>query len=150
MKPIRQELIKTEKNATEALLVRLIRFPEERAVVAAIIQPDELATELKEHKKLYSLILAAPGGELEPMALQLYEILLARNDGAASDLLADLADIPHELSCLSETIRLCLYLHDQSNWRENLELEDGARMEWVSQECGRVQIPVETEDEQEW
>ena len=154
MNGLRSELTTSDKVAAEGLLIRLIRFPEERAILAAIVSPDTFAEDQETHRRLYSLVMGAPGGELQPIALTLYEILLDRSDFAAADLLVDLGSSDIFPCCLTETIQLGLHIRDnirdKAKFLADCRLEKDARGLLTCKNCEREEIPVEPDEELEW
>ena len=147
MRELKKEFREIE-TAERGLLARLVMHPDERATIAAILEAEKF--EKPVHRRVYSALMLVPGGELEPMGMGLYSLMISRADEKAAELVVELASTPCPASA-SELVMLAVYLHDQAGFRENERLAEEAFDRWIDEELERTDIPVGPDpDDLEW
>ena len=134
-------------DAEKSVLAYLVVHPEARAVIAAIVD-DPAQFENPKHQRLYSALMSAPGGELAPLGVELYLLLLSRSDLEAADLLVELSTTPQPF-CNTKLIQLAICVRDQARYREDIRLQEEARESWLQDpECSEP--PDREDDGLEW
>lgn len=132
--------------AEKAILARLIVHPEERSMIAAILEAQDLGNSV--HRRMFSLIQQMPADLLDAIDTALLQVLYSRADDDLSDLLL-LLSCSERPDSISETLMLAVHIHDQSVCRENTRLEEKALRDWLDEEPGFGEPPMADEDE-EW
>jgi replicative DNA helicase len=130
------------KVAERGVLARLVLNPDERSLVTAILEQADF--ELPEHRRLFCVLAQLPACIVDTCGLDLLELLHARADEEAVNLLMDLAFVPHP-SSLTELLRLAVWVHDQAVYRELLTLEEKAMRDLLDDPDFSDESPPEDE-----
>lgn len=142
MRQIKEQFRASEK-AEQSLLARLITHPDERSVVAALLDQQDLYCPA--HRRLYSLIMQMPANLLYPLDASLLEVLHSRADDEGADLLLLLTWSPRPES-QAETVLLALHIHDQAVVRARDRVEELALRDWLEDpEC--TESPIAEDDD---